>query len=288
MAKSHLIKGAKKLTRLSSDVKQKILGLGPANRDKKNSIETRGTFKGTDKKTRCVEWSRITRNCLGYYCVQNHDQNFFLGQDYSLDQQKYKEELIDHEDTIEKIKGKIESLGLITNCPTHYCNANNTLTQNHPKKFYAELILKPAKMRLNHEDSFQKPNKRHTIRSSTLSEKSFRLLIQNKFDNICEAKGHVALWKGFPKFPKVQPRRGKNIAKGTYQNSTVFKSNYITSSKTFAQMLSGTPLLVTIKILPPTSKLRKSQLTHLTFLLRWLYFPTLMKTLPRLKTLPKP
>ncbi|GIY19749.1 hypothetical protein CEXT_622511 [Caerostris extrusa] len=61
--------------RFSSDVKQKFLGMGPENRDNKNSRETRTAFKGADRKTRCVEWSHIARNYQGSYCVQKNNSD---------------------------------------------------------------------------------------------------------------------------------------------------------------------------------------------------------------------
>ncbi|GIY13729.1 hypothetical protein CDAR_311901 [Caerostris darwini] len=96
-----------------------------------------------------------------------HDQKFFPGQDFSPDQKKYKEELMDHEATIEEIKGKIESLGKcpIPYCPAHYCNTADNFIQNqansNPKKRYAEPTIKSSKMRLNQADWFQRRNKRH-------------------------------------------------------------------------------------------------------------------------------
>ncbi|GIY05594.1 hypothetical protein CDAR_90901 [Caerostris darwini] len=97
---------------------------------------------------------------------------------------------MDYEATIEKIKGKINSLGKcpIHNCPAHYCNTDDNFSQknqanSNPKKRYAEPTIKSSKMRINQDDSFQRPNKRHTARS-TPAEKSFRLPTHNKFDNI--------------------------------------------------------------------------------------------------------
>ncbi|GIY46771.1 DNA topoisomerase 1 [Caerostris darwini] len=64
---------------------------------------------------------------------------------------------------------------------------------------YGEPKIKPAKMRLNQDDSFQNPNKRHTIRF----EISFRLPIQNKFDNIPEDTANKD--EPIPVISKIQP-----------------------------------------------------------------------------------
>ncbi|GIY10683.1 hypothetical protein CEXT_743831 [Caerostris extrusa] len=57
-------------------------------------------------------------------------------------------------------------------------------------------------MRLNQDDSFQTPNKRHSIRS-TPSEISFRLPTHNKFDNIPDDT--VNSDEPIPIINKIQP-----------------------------------------------------------------------------------
>ncbi|GIY33603.1 hypothetical protein CDAR_409371 [Caerostris darwini] len=116
-----------------------------------------------------------------------HDQKFFPSMEYSSDQMKYKEELLEYEGILAKLKLKRDELGQcpISDCQIHRTSMAQPLPESPNRKAAVNQINKSAKTRPAMDENFERPSKRHSARATTATN-SFHLATQNKFDNIPE------------------------------------------------------------------------------------------------------
>ncbi|GIY11834.1 hypothetical protein CDAR_367541 [Caerostris darwini] len=263
-----------------------------------------------------------------------HDQKFFPDLEYSSDQKKYKEELLEYEGILAKLKLKRDELGQcpISDCQIHRTSMAQPLPESPNRNAAVNQINKSAKTRPAIDDNYERPSKRHSARATTATN-SFQLTTQNKFDNMPETieeptppeikiqpimlamtsnynialqninknfpgtnNGHVASWRGCPKFPKMTPKRGQ--ATSNTNNRNTFQSNYINPTKSFAQILNGNSnsasnqVSSASKIVQETPATSEDLLAPLTLLKELAAitksFPGLMQALPKIQNASSP
>ncbi|GIY86092.1 hypothetical protein CDAR_103351 [Caerostris darwini] len=216
-----------------------------------------------------------------------HDQKFFPSLEYGSDQKKYKEELLEYEEILAKLKLKRDELGQcpISDCQIHRTSMAQPLPESPNRNAAVNQINKSAKTRPAIDDNYERPSKRLSARATT-STNFFQLATQNKFDNIPET-----IEEQTPPEIKIQPIMGQ--ATSNTNNRNTFQSNYINPTKSFAQILNGNSnsasnqVSSASKIVQETPATSEDLLAPLTLLKELAAitksFPGLMQALPKIQ-----